>query len=83
MSAAEEGLTPALITWALDQRYNYLRILPDGLLVGVGRLVGGQAYVWRGRPAEQTDVWTYPTLGDALTAAVDWSGRGEPAHRAQ
>src|SRR6267378_6194952 len=79
------GAAPDLLAWAVDEGYPYVRALPDGRLVGVALLLGGQADVWRGTRDGPADLWTYADAARAVQAAHAWDGTGAPpgGHRHQ
>lgn len=67
----------ALTAWRLANRIPFGKILPDGRLVGVTRLVFG-FLLWVGDTDGWHEGWEYPTLPQALAGAVYFTGDGDP-----
>jgi len=61
-----------------DEGYPYVRALPDGRLVGVALLLGGQADVCAARGTAQPTCGPIADAARAVQAAHAWDGTGAP-----
>ena len=63
--------------WTRDNHVAFGKILADGWLVGVTRMLS-TCRLWVGDTDGWSQAWDYPTMPEALAAAVYFLGEGDP-----
>lgn len=63
--------------WTRDNHVAFGKILADGRLVGVTRMFA-TCRLWVGDTDGWSQAWDYPTMPQALAAAVYFLGEGDP-----